>query len=1125
MMGADMPPLAADGPGLAASADARFVALARGGELILLDGALVEIARAAAPWRGDAADLDFTSVGEPRLVALSRGAGGATLWTLSLPRLEAVARTDFDGPRRLLATAGKCALVDGEAALEALWIEGGVIAQVPMRVAVAPRFACAAPGDDVAIGRDDRVELWDAAERRVVARVNVKVPPSPHLGGFAARRRLLWIASSGAPGQLRVLRFSDGILRGEHSFDGAIVAAAGHPDGSRLVLAVRGSDGGTRFEELDLVARTRTTHAAGEARAFCVVEGARPRLVMVGRGDAAPVGVPLAAASIDPSVEGAAPPAPTIRSAAPPAVEPHASAEEKRAASAASAPIRSGAGAPARRDSNGAPPPPARAPIAPEALEDAAPAPGAPAAGAAPGGGGSWRESLSGGGRGPEPLAAMGAPTPGPRAAAGGAATLEEIPPVVSRPREAAPSGFAPPSPRSPDDYLARALELLEAAIRRRWADGLLTRDADGIFTSVLGAEHVEQLLRAPAATAAAAFRITDQAWREDTPFARFVTRRGLSPTEADLLAVLLAAETDPSLSRLIAYLGGNQAQHKLTTDLVFELVYRPRFDHRRDAAARLLADLAAHRALRRLRLILVEGAEASSALAQQIRIHPRLTAWLLGQVELDAELLGRAALLPPGAPESECDPQLVEATAAALRGGGRLVILEGPPRSGRELVLRAAAAELGRPLLVVSGRGLTPDLVTSAFREALLQGALLALRDVDAQLEPETRRRLGQCLEVFPATVALLSAGNQAPQFADLRPLTSLQVNVPGFGDRLRLWRTALQLDAAEGAPAIGEVELASLAALYNLGTSGVLAAASAARERAAFEGRTVVRGDVTRAVRELFETDLAAVANRASVTQTWDDVVLTEELGQSVVAILDRIRHRSKVLGEWGFARKVGKGLGVTVLFSGEPGTGKSMVAALIAKELDLDLYVVDLARVTSKWLGETEKNLGRAFDAAEAGHAMLLFDEADTILGKRSDVRSANDRHANLETNFVLNRLEQFQGIAFFTTNLASAIDGAVARRMSARVTFPFPDVPTRAELWRRMIPREAPTDGTIDFQALAQRYEISGGFIRNIVLRAAYAAAREGTALGMAHLEQAARGEYTDRGALIVGGRLV
>jgi SpoVK/Ycf46/Vps4 family AAA+-type ATPase len=265
--------------------------------------------------------------------------------------------------------------------------------------------------------------------------------------------------------------------------------------------------------------------------------------------------------------------------------------------------------------------------------------------------------------------------------------------------------------------------------------------------------------------------------------------------------------------------------------------------------------------------------------------------------------------------------------------------------------------------------------------------------------------------------------------------------------------------------------------------------------------------------------------VARRVEVSQTWDDVVLPADIVESVRALTDRIAFRNEVLGDWGFARKVGKGLGLTALFSGPPGTGKSMVAGLIARKLGLDLYVIDLSRIMSKWLGETEKNLGRAFDAAEAGHVLLLFDEADTVLGKRTtNMQGANDRHANLETNFILSRLEQFQGIAIFTTNIPSAIDDAIMRRMSAHISFPFPDAEARAELWRRMIPSETPVVGRLDFAKLARDFELTGGYIRNVVLRAAYLAARERSALGPTHFERAVRGEYGERGALTVGGRL-
>jgi SpoVK/Ycf46/Vps4 family AAA+-type ATPase len=379
---------------------------------------------------------------------------------------------------------------------------------------------------------------------------------------------------------------------------------------------------------------------------------------------------------------------------------------------------------------------------------------------------------------------------------------------------------------------------------------------------------------------------------------------------------------------------------------------------------------------------------------------------------------------------------------------------------------------------------------------------------------------RFRECLDVFDDTVAIVDSGKLSPVLVSLRRTTALQVKVPPIGERTRLWRTYLGTQTA-----ITLDDLRTISALYNLGIDGIVSAGAAAREAADFEGQPIAPRHVSRAVRHLFDADLSTIATRADVTQTWDDLVLPEDLYESVHGIIDRIRFRGEVMGKWGFARKLGKGLGLTVLFSGEPGTGKSMVAGLIAAELGLDLYVVDLSQITSKWLGETEKNLARAFDAAEAGHVLLLFDEADSVLGKRtSEMRGSNDRYANLEVNFILARIEQFQGIAFFTTNLASAIDPAVSRRMSVHLQFPFPEPSARVDLWRRMIPAETPIDDDIDFYHLAERYELSGGFIRNIVLRAAFLAARDDLPIAMSHLELAAEAEYRERGSLLIGGRL-
>src|SRR5690606_37106574 len=237
-----------------------------------------------------------------------------------------------------------------------------------------------------------------------------------------------------------------------------------------------------------------------------------------------------------------------------------------------------------------------------------------------------------------------------------------------------------------------------------------------------------------------------------------------------------------------------------------------------------------------------------------------------------------------------------------------------------------------------------------------------------------------------------------------------------------------------------------------------------------------------------------------------------------EAITYLVARIRQRRTVYEQWGFAAKVGKGLGTTPLFSGPPGTGKPMVAALIAQELGLELYQVDMAKVVSKWIGETERNLAALFDAAEAGHAILLFDEADSQFGKRTEVRSSNDRYANLETNYLLQRLESFAGVCLLTSNHETNIDPAFQRRLSLHLRFDLPEIEERARLWRSMLTTSAPVGNDINLNLLAKRYEMSGGSIRNAALRAAFFAADKKTPVTMELLERAARLEYEGLGKI-------
>ncbi|MBA2539389.1 MAG: ATP-binding protein [Deltaproteobacteria bacterium] len=649
----------------------------------------------------------------------------------------------------------------------------------------------------------------------------------------------------------------------------------------------------------------------------------------------------------------------------------------------------------------------------------------------------------------------------------------------------------------SADDYLMRARALVELAVKQRRSNGMLGGD-----------QVIDALLR----PAIPGVLVEDHEYLPGTPFAELIKELRIGPSTADLLAVLLASETDPAIAQLLAHLGATTAP---TVDVLFDIVYRPRTISHSGAAAMLHRDLAADALLRRLRLLQIDGTDSRPFLLQTVRIAPRLTAWLLGLREIDPELASSVELIGPARVAAPLPADVVELAVDAIRKRDRVLVLRGARGSGRELVMRAAAHRLGKRLLVVDGRRLAATNLVIALREAVLQHALVFVRDAEELLAtPEARQCFFAAIGTSHDTIAITGWPGSLTH-----PSVELAIPVPARDERLELWRAFLP-----AATAMTKRELREVAGLYNLGVGGIADACELAREHAG--SAMITRTHIAIAMRRLFETDLATVATRIEVSQTWDDLVLPADVLDSVRGAVDRIAYRNEVFGDWGFARKLGKGLGLTMLFSGPPGTGKSMVAGLIARELGLDLYVIDLARITSKWLGETEKNLARAFDAAEAGHAMLLFDEADSILGKRTaDVRSSNDRNANLETNFILARLEQFQGVAAFTTNLASAIDPAIARRMSAMVTFPFPDHEARIELWQRLIPAEAPVSPDLDLATLAQRFELSGGFIRNVVLRGAFLAAREGAPISMTHLERAAQAEYGDRGALSTGGRLV
>jgi SpoVK/Ycf46/Vps4 family AAA+-type ATPase len=251
--------------------------------------------------------------------------------------------------------------------------------------------------------------------------------------------------------------------------------------------------------------------------------------------------------------------------------------------------------------------------------------------------------------------------------------------------------------------------------------------------------------------------------------------------------------------------------------------------------------------------------------------------------------------------------------------------------------------------------------------------------------------------------------------------------------------------------------------------------------------------------------------LAQRIEPAATWEDLVLPEPQKKALTEIVANVRQRAKVYDGWGFATKGSRGLGISALFAGASGTGKTMAAEVLAGQLELDLYRIDLSSVVSKYIGETEKNLRRVFDAAEEGGAVLLFDEADALFGKRSEVKDSHDRYANIEVSYLLQRMETYRGLAILTTNMKGELDTAFLRRLRFVVQFPFPDAAQRARIWERIFPADTPTEG-LDTAKLA-KLNVAGGNIRNIALQAAFLAADEGMPVRMVHLLHAAYTEYT------------
>jgi hypothetical protein len=614
---------------------------------------------------------------------------------------------------------------------------------------------------------------------------------------------------------------------------------------------------------------------------------------------------------------------------------------------------------------------------------------------------------------------------------------------------------------------------------------------------------------------------------------ARLRRLAGLTDTDLGILLVALAPELDLKYERVFAYLQDDVTRKRPTVDLALGLL-APAWEDRVRARARLSpsAPLLRHRLLR---LTEDPGHRDPPLLSRYLKPEDRTVDFLLGADEPDPRLAPYARAVEPRARLD--DLLLPDALRGRLRGLARagaegVLYLQGPYGVGKRTVAEAMCAEAGRGLVVVDTARLAgldearfDELAGVAAREALLRGAALFWDGFDALLPDDRRARRDAVLREAREGGAVFLAGEDGWQPADeLGGAAFYRVALPRpeHADRVRMWAAALNGDGS--APG---VDVAELAGRFRLSGGQIRDAAAGARSLARLrdpERGRLSMDDLFAASRAQSSPRLSTLARKIAPRYGWDDIVLPPDRREQLREIANTMKYRSLVLGEWGFDRKLAMGKGLNMLFAGPPGTGKTMAAEIVAGELGLELFRIDLSGVVSKYIGDTEKNLSRIFAEAETSSAILFFDEADALFGRRSEVRDSHDRYANLEVSYLLQRMEEYEGVVVLATNFRKNMDEAFVRRMHFTVDFPFPSERERLRIWEAVWPDELPRDPAIALDQVARRLELAGGNIRNVALAAAFLAADGGGVVTAEHLVRAARREYQKMGKVVSEGEL-
>ena len=709
------------------------------------------------------------------------------------------------------------------------------------------------------------------------------------------------------------------------------------------------------------------------------------------------------------------------------------------------------------------------------------------------------------------------------------------------------------PELTDPGEYLSAELQRLDLLLHReilrlRASYQLSLDEFRGLYVSdeqvnqlidqALGHEGAASATEELTERAETLRRINSSQSGDEFLWSQLVAEFSLSPAEQDILLMAVAPEIDLKYETLYAYLNNDVTRKWPTCDLALRL-----FSTNAEQKLSVRRCLMPESVLLRsglLQLMSSTQPERHSWLASGFTVAPSVVHHLSGSQHLDPRLssfveerrtVAGWEQIPVTSDRREA---LRRITSLGVPSSSNqftpLVVLTGRDGSGRRLAAEAVCHELGLSMLRVDLESLRAyagemgKLMQVILLQQRLRGAGLYLErseslfDKDGQLVGEARRLIKILMQSKHPVFMACEPNTRWRELASGQRAVCFHFDDPDYATRLQLWETAF----AQINVSVDRTELEALADRFVLTPGQITSAVAAAVDAQSLHHErslpSLSSASLFAAARAQSDQGLGNLALKVNTIHAWEDLILPRATLQRVKEVAAAIKFRHIVYTEWGFEQRLASGKGLKALFAGASGTGKTMTAAVIARELELELYKIDLSTIVSKYIGETEKNLDRIFRAAQSSNAILFFDEADALFGKRSEVKDAHDRYANIEVAYLLQKVEDFEGVVILASNLSKNIDNSFSRRLHVVVEFPLPDDKHREQLWRSMFPTQTPLGRDVDFQFLARQFPITGGDIRNVALDAAFLAAQDGKVITMKQLIKALARQMMKQGRI-------